>query len=93
MFKIDIASNSITSPTPRTFGQLGFKERTTLQESIANKPSRLGDKLLATQKEFSGFSNTNERLDILALDKQGSLVLIENKLDDTARDVTLQALN
>ena len=29
---------------------------------------------------------------MLALDKQGSLVLIENKLDDTGRDVTWQAL-
>ncbi|WP_245287439.1 DUF4268 domain-containing protein [Bradyrhizobium elkanii] len=44
------------------------------------------------QKEFGGFSDTQERLDLLALDKQGSLVLIENKLDDTGRDVTWQAL-
>jgi hypothetical protein len=44
------------------------------------------------QKEFAGFADTNERLDLLALDKQGSLVLIENKLDDTGRDVTWQAL-
>jgi len=44
------------------------------------------------QKEFAGFSETNERLDLLGIDKQGSLVLIENKLDDTGRDVTWQAL-
>jgi hypothetical protein len=44
------------------------------------------------QKEFAGFSDTHERLDLIALDKQGSLVLIENKLDDTGRDVTWQAL-
>src|SRR5271166_1052665 len=41
---------------------------------------------------WSPFSDTHERLDTLALDKQGSLVLIENKLDDTGRDVTWQAL-
>jgi len=28
----------------------------------------------------------------LALDKRGNLVIIENKLDDTGRDVTWQAL-
>src|ERR1700722_17914991 len=45
-----------------------------------------------TRREFAGFSDTHERLDLLALDKQGSLVLIENKLDDTGRDLTWQAL-
>jgi hypothetical protein len=33
-----------------------------------------------------------ERLDLLALDKEGRLVLIENKLDDTGRDVVWQAI-
>ena len=92
MFKIDRASNSITSLTTRTFEELGFKERANLQEWIAKEPSCLGEEFLIIQKEFSGFSDTHERLDILALDKQGSLVLIENKLDDTGRDVTWQAL-
>ena len=45
-----------------------------------------------TRREFAGFSDTHERLDLLALDKQGSLVLIENKLDDTGRDLTWQVL-
>lgn len=51
----------------------------------------LGEELLIIQKEFAGFSDTHERLDLLALDKQGSLVIIENKLDDTGRHVTWQA--
>jgi RecB family endonuclease NucS len=92
MFKIDTAANSITSLTTRTFGDLGFSERKNLQEWIAKEPSCLGEEFLIIQKEFSGFSDTYERLDILALNKQGSLVLIENKLDDTGRDVTWQAL-
>jgi hypothetical protein len=44
------------------------------------------------RREFAGFSDTHGRLDLLALDKQGSLVLIENKLDDTGRDLTWQVL-
>lgn len=44
------------------------------------------------QKEFNGFQDTNERLDLLAVDKQGNLVIIENKLDDSGRDVTWQVL-
>lgn len=91
-FRIDAASNSIAPLSVRTFGELGFKERSNLQEWIAKEPSCLGEELLVIQKEFAGFSDTNERLDLLALDKEGCLVLIENKLDDTGRDVTWQAL-
>ena len=52
----------------------------------------MGEELLIIQEEFAGFEETKERLDLLALDKEGNLVIIENKLDDTGRDVTWQAL-
>ena len=48
--------------------------------------------MLIIQKEFSGFDDTKERLDLLAIDKNGNLVIIENKLDDSGRDVVWQAL-
>src|SRR6476660_415475 len=92
MFKINRGANSIEALASRSFAELGFKERHNLQEWIAKVPSCLGEDLLIIQKEFAGFSDTSERLDLLAIDKQGSLVLIENKLDDTRRDVTWQAL-
>ncbi len=91
MYKIDAQSNKILKLKQKSFGELGFKEREHLQEWIAKEPSALGEELLIIQKEFSGFSDTQERLDLLALDKQGSLVIIENKLDDSGRDVTWQA--
>lgn len=56
-----------------------------MQEWIANNPESLDEELLIIQKEFDGFNDTNERLDLLALDKQGNLVVIENKLDDRER--------
>ena len=55
-------------------------------------PDALGEDLLIIQKEFDGFADTRERLDLLALDKIGQLVIIENKLDDTGRDVVWQAV-
>src|SRR5690606_7082582 len=63
-----------------------------LQEWIANFPTALGEDLLIIQKEFDGFTDTYERLDLLALDKNGQLVIIENKLDDSGRNVTWQAI-
>lgn len=92
MYRIDAPSNSIQRLEQKTFSSLGFRERDHLQEWIAKQPDVLGEELLIIQKEFSGFNETQERLDLLALDRQGSLVIIENKLDDSGRDVTWQAL-
>jgi len=92
MYVIDKKSNRVSKVQQKTFSELGFKERKHLQEWIANEPSILGEELLVIQKEFDGFSDTKERLDLLALDKEGNLVVIENKLDDSGRDVTWQAL-
>lgn len=92
MFRIQRQGNRIEKLKECSLRELGFREREHLQEWIAKDPEVLGEELLVIQKEFSGFSDTNERLDLLALDKQKSLVIIENKLDDTGRDVTWQAL-
>jgi hypothetical protein len=92
MYRINKSDNNITKLDARKFSDLGFREREHLQEWIAKNPDVLGEELLIIQKEYSGFNDTNERLDLLALDKDGGLVIIENKLDDSGRDVTWQAL-
>ena len=92
MFKIDKSTNRITRLQNKRFSDLGFSERNHLQEWLAYQPDAFGEELLIIQKEFDGFDDTRERLDLLALDKDGNLVIIENKLDDTGRDVVWQAL-
>lgn len=92
MYLINKEDNAIEPIKEITFKSAGFKERQHLQEWIAKNPESLGEELLIIQKEFSDFDDTNERLDLLALDKKGNLVIIENKLDDTGRDVVWQAL-
>lgn len=92
MYKINKSANSIQRLENKSFTELGFRERDHLQEWIAKEPDVLGEELLIIQKEFSGFDDTHERLDLLALDKQGALVIVENKLDDSGKDVTWQAL-
>lgn len=92
MFVIDKATNRMTSIKPRKFSDLGFKERENLQEWLEYNTEAFGEELLFIQKEFDGFDDTKERLDLLALDKQGNIVVIENKLDDSGRDVTWQVL-
>lgn len=92
MFKVNQQANRITPVKVKQFGELGFTERKHLQEWLAHQPDALGEELLVIQKEFDGFDETRERLDLLALDKDGNLVIIENKLDDSGRDVVWQAL-
>lgn len=92
MYRVDSASNRITRLKQVRFADLGFRERNHLQEWIANQPDVLGEDLLIIQKEFDGFDDTRERLDLLAIDRQGNLVVIENKLDDSGRDVVWQCL-
>ena len=92
MFIIDTERNRISKIESTIFSELGFKEREHLQEWIASNPDCLTEELLIIQKEFNGFKDTKERLDLLAVDKQGNLVVIENKMDDTGRDVAWQVL-
>jgi hypothetical protein len=92
MFRIDQRKNRITKLKQVTFSNLRLSEREHLQEWLANQPDALGEELLIIQKEFAGFDDTRERLDLLALDKAGGLVIIENKLDDSGRDVMWQCL-
>lgn len=97
MYILNDNKTSITPAEKKTFSELGLKERQNLQEWIATAPANIlsdifGEELLIIQKEFDGFEDTRERLDLLALDKRGRLVIIENKLDDSGKDVTWQAI-
>jgi len=92
MFLIDIQNKKAVSLKKKSFSELKLSERYDLQEWIVDNPSILGENLLIIQKEFDGFPDTNERLDLLALDESGKLVIIENKLDDSGKDVVWQAL-
>lgn len=92
MFKINLNTKKLQAMSTKTFREIETKERQDLQEWIVSNPLCLWEEFLIIQKEFDGFNDTRERLDLLALDKHWVLVVIENKTDDTGRDVTWQAL-
>ncbi|MFI0976089.1 hypothetical protein ACH4SP_03560 [Streptomyces sp. NPDC021093] len=81
---------------PTTLAGAGFVERQDLQQWIIKHPALLGDLLILTE-EYSSWETTDnskvsKRLDLLALDGQGRLVVIELKRDDAPKDVHLQAI-
>ena len=92
MFKVNLSENRLVRLEERRFSDLNLHERPHLQEWFVRTPKAFGEDLLIIQKEFDGFADTRERLDLLALDKEGRLVIVENKLDDSGRDVVWQAL-
>lgn len=73
MYLIDKKNNRLSKIEDKTFSELGFKERKHLQEWLANEPAVFGEDLLVIQKEFSGFADTKERLDLLLWIKTATL--------------------
>ena len=92
LFRINPDNHESESMEEVDFARLGFQERRDLQEWIATNPDILGEQLLIIGKEFSGFDRTNERLDLLAVDADGRLVVVELKRDDTGADAHWQAI-
>ena len=70
----------------------GLLERQDLAKWIEMNPEILGEELCIITSEYDRFDKTNERLDLLALDKEGNVVVIELKRDDSGKSVDLQAL-
>ena len=66
---------------PVAFDSLGVDERRHLEEWVIANPKILGEPLLVVTPEFDRFDKSARRLDVLALDKNGALVVVELKLD------------
>ena len=92
LFRINPGSRESERIEEVDFARLGLRERRDIQEWVAANPSILGEDLLIIGKEFSGFDLTDERLDLLAVDSDGKLVVIELKRDDTGADAHWQAI-
>lgn len=92
MYIVNKDDRSIVKIDQTTFSEENLQERYDLQEWIDKNPLCLGESLLIIQKEFAGFDKTNERLDLLAIDTKGNIVVIENKRDDSGKDVTWQSI-
>ncbi len=92
LFRINPENRESEKIAEVEFASLGFQERRDIQEWVAANPGILGEDLLIIGKEFSGFDRTDERLDLLAVDADGKLVVIELKRDDSGADAHWQAI-
>jgi hypothetical protein len=92
LFSVDIQAKSASPIASASFSALTLRERFDLQEWVLNTPSLLGEDLIVITTEFDRFDRTSERLDVLAIDRKGKLVLIELKRSAVGTAAELQAL-
>jgi hypothetical protein len=91
LYRLDTENNRLEEIHETTFSQNDLKERQHLEEWIRKNPEVLEEDLLIIAHEYDKFE-VNERLDLLAIDKEGNLVIIEVKRDTTGSNVDFQAL-
>jgi hypothetical protein len=81
IYLVNPVTNQPIRISPVSFGSLNVKERQNLEEWVLKHPEILGEPLLVLTTEFDRFDKSSMRLDVLALDRDGVLVVIELKLD------------
>ncbi|TKH04914.1 hypothetical protein FC678_24395, partial [Peribacillus simplex] len=91
MYRYDKTKNELIEIEVTNFSDQKIKERDHIEEWIRKSPQTLGEDLLIIGHEYDKFEN-NERLDLLALDTDGNLVIIETKQDYTGSGVDFQVL-
>ncbi|WP_445372684.1 hypothetical protein ACH518_09335 [Methylomonas sp. HW2-6] len=92
IFSISSNLDKANKISESSFTGLNIWERQHIEEWVRTNPEMLGEDLLVVSIEFDRFSNSNDRLDVLALDREGNLVVIELKRDSAAGYADLQAI-
>ncbi len=96
MYKLNRESNRLVKMDAKSFADMAIRERFDIQEWICHQPDILGEEILIIGKEILPGDivgqKTQIRLDLLALDRNGNLVVIELKRDDSGTDPYWQAI-
>lgn len=81
---------------PRSLSQRRFADlemvEADIEALVVERPKILGEDLLVVASQYSKFDKTDERPDVLALDRNGKLVVVELKRDTADETTDLQAI-
>ena len=92
IYKMSEDKSELVEVVPTSFGEQGVLERADLQRLLKDKPDVLEEGLLIISEEFGSWHDSNRRIDLLGLDKEGRLVVVELKRGDTGQHMDLQAV-
>lgn len=92
LYRVHTEQKKLHSIKEINYADHDFKERYDIQEWVASTPRILGEELMIIAKEKTAFEGTKERPDLIAIDKNGCIVIIELKRDDSGTDVHWQAI-
>jgi hypothetical protein len=87
---VQVAGSKVEVLQPTGFG--GQVSEADLEEILLRAPEALGEELLPLGSQLADFSEDKQRLDILAIDKSGEMVLVELKVVDQFGLTDIQAL-
>src|SRR4051795_12022364 len=85
----------VTNDAAETLEPVSFQHRMdelTLEKHIVANPALMGEELLVLGRQLAEFEEDKDRLDVLAIDTDGEIVLIELKVTEDFRVTDLQAL-
>lgn len=90
LYRID--DRELKAVPTTTFHEQGLQERRDLQKLIINQPNVLGGDMFIVDEEFENWSDSSRRIDLLAIDSDGTLAVIELKRTQDPGHMELQAL-
>jgi hypothetical protein len=87
-----VTDDALHSVPKTTFALAELKERQDLQRLLRSRLDILGEDLLFVAEEYGAFDGSQRRIDLLAVDRTGQLVVIELKRTTDGGHMDLQAL-
>jgi len=87
-----LTSEKLESVPGTSFVEERILERKDLQRLLKTDITPLGDDLLVISEEYGEWEESNRRIDLLCIDKQGRLVVVEIKRTEDGGFMELQAI-
>lgn len=88
----EFTANTISRLTEITFSSAGLHERRDLQRLLREHIEVIAEDALVIDEEFGDWEDSRRRIDLLAIDKNGNLVVIELKRTEDGGHMELQAI-
>jgi RecB family endonuclease NucS len=92
IYTFERQNTTISKLEAASFNSLGILERQHLQAALKNNIQAISPCTLIISEEFCEWDDSNRRIDLLGIDRDGNIIIIELKRDATGAHMELQAL-